>query len=246
MPMTFTPRRLLPRVATRPRRDAAASLHEPLLISYLTLRKLVGGLGMLLPVMLALGGWWVERPLHVEPSLSAYYHTPLRDVFVGTMFAIGVFLSAYRGHDQRDSRAGTSACVGAVGLALFPTAPLVPESRTAVVVGHVHLGFASVFFLSLAYFSLCLFTESARTQAPTLEKQRRNRVYRGCGLVMLAALGLIIGYQALPDTAKLAMESHSPVFWLESTAIMAFGVSWFTKGEGLALLKDKRPGQAAN
>jgi len=33
------------------------------------------------------------------------------------------------------------------------------------------------------------------------------------------------------------LERYAPIFWLEGIAVIAFGVSWLTKGE--AILKDK-------
>ena len=38
-----------------------------------------------------LGGWATE----FQGSMSAYYHTGMRDIFVGTLCAIGVFLLIY-------------------------------------------------------------------------------------------------------------------------------------------------------
>jgi hypothetical protein len=32
-------------------------------------------------------------------------------------------------------------------------------------------------------------------------------------------------------------EAYKPGYWLEALAVLAFGISWFTKGE--AILKDK-------
>jgi hypothetical protein len=41
---------------------------------------------------------------------------------------------------------------------------------------------------------------------------------------------------ALP-AVKTVVERLTPVFWLESLAVVAFGVSWLTKGE--TILKDQ-------
>ena len=40
-----------------------------------------------------------------------------------------------------------------------------------------------------------------------------------------------------PGWAANAVDSLAPIFWLESLAVVAFGVSWLTKGE--AILKDE-------
>jgi hypothetical protein len=39
-------------------------------------------------------------------------------------------------------------------------------------------------------------------------------------------------------TLKVTIAALDPVFWLESIAVFAFGVSWFVKGEGI--LEDEK------
>jgi hypothetical protein len=59
----------------------------PLVLSYLTLRKAVGWIGLTLPIILAIGGFifqaFADRPLKIEPSVSSYYFTGMGTVFVG-------------------------------------------------------------------------------------------------------------------------------------------------------------------
>jgi hypothetical protein len=65
-------------------------------------------------------------------------------------------------------------------------------------------------------------------------KRIRNGVYLACGIIILVCIMLIAASNLLPlDASILAVH---PTFWLESLAILAFGVSWFVKGE--AILKD--------
>ena len=60
-------------------------------------------------------------------------------------------------------------------------------------------------------------------------------MYRVCGCVMLACIALVGIVGLLPN--KTFADQFNPVFWLESTAVVAFGVSWLTKGE--TIFKDK-------
>ncbi len=196
---------------------------EDALVSYLTLRRAVGAMGVLLPPVLALGCILMGWCRGLEPSISAYYGTGMRDVMVGTLFAIGWFLFAYRGYDRRDDLAGNLACGFAIAVALFPTTSDTSAIRT------VHWLAATGLFLVLAYFSLVLFTKTDPAQPPTPRKRLRNRIYKACGVIMLACIALIALYALLPGAAGLA--SLQPVFWLESAALWAFGVSWFVKGE---------------
>lgn len=75
---------------------------EPSIISYLTLRKFIGFLGMGLPFILLIGGWW-DFGEGIQSSVSAYYHTGMRNAFVGILFALGVFLMTYKGYDWVDN-----------------------------------------------------------------------------------------------------------------------------------------------
>ncbi|WP_424187067.1 DUF998 domain-containing protein [Actinokineospora sp. G85] len=192
--------------------------------SYLFLRRAIGLIGLLLPVVLIAGGLIVDGGLF--NSISGYYHGSLRDVFVGSMCAVGVFLISYRGYDRVDEVVGNIAAVAAIGVALFPTAPAGADGAERVV-GVLHLVFAAVFFLALAFFCLVLFRRSD-DPAPTPRKRARNGVYLACGLVIVASLALI-ALCALLDLAS----ALRPALWLETAAILAFGLAWLTKGEAV-------------
>ncbi|WP_372668129.1 DUF998 domain-containing protein [Amycolatopsis kentuckyensis] len=200
---------------------ATRSPQSTLVHSYLFLRRAIGLIGLALPVVLIFGKQLAQGG-DLIGSLSGYYYTDLRDVFVGAMCAVGVFLLAYYGHDFVDNVASSVAGLGAIGLALFPAAPdhdVTAWDRTS---GVLHLTFAAVFFLMLAYFCLRLFPHDGEQPRGT------GIVYRGCGAVILAALVLI----ALTSWLRLVPEWH-PALWLESVAVWAFGVAWLLKGQTL-------------
>ena len=207
-----------------------------LVLSYLTLRKAVGVLGISLPFVLSLGALMIFR-VRAPESISAFYYTGMGDVFVGTLCAIGVFLLAYKGHDRCDELAGAFAGVCAIGVALFPTTPSVDPTTLEKAIGAAHLVFAALFFLTLAYFSLCLFTKTDKERTPTRQKIWRNRVYRACGYTIVAGIVLIAVYALLPEGIEKVLSAYNPVCWLESIAVVAFGMSWLTKGE--TILQDQ-------
>lgn len=194
-------------------------------VSYLTLRRVVGLLGVLLPVLLAVGCFVLGSCAELESSISAYYGTEMRDVLVGVLFVIGWFLFSYKGYERKDDIAGDLACFFALGVALFPTTSASEAIRT------VHFISAAAFFLVLAYFSLFLFTQTKKGVPPTPEKRTRNRIYVACGVIMLACIASVALYNAFLQDAPVA--AVKPVFWLESLALWAFGWSWFVKGETL-------------
>jgi hypothetical protein len=208
-----------------------------LVLSYLKLRKAIGLLGACLPFVLAIG-LFVLYSKGLQGSISGYYHTEMRDVFVGTLCAIGVFLFSYRGYDNKDRVAGNFAAVFAIATAIFPTPPPVPNPTDMdKVKGAIHFISAALFLLTLAYFSLRLFTKTDPKHSPTQQKLNRNRIYRVCGYTIVAAIALIAIYKLLPDDIANRLAELKPVFWLESFAVVAFGISWLTKGE--MILKDQ-------
>lgn len=210
--------------------------HDSLLISYLFLRKLIGLLGVALPFVLAIGAGLLSG-LDVQDSVSAYYYTVMRDVFVGILFAIAVFMFAYQGYDRKDNIVGNAVCFGAIGVALFPVAPAAGGTSAQETLGMLHYLSATLFFLMLACFSLVLFRKTNPAVPPTPEKLRRNRVYFVCGVAILAAIGMIALLKVFPGLQNAVFLTDAPVFWLEALAVVAFGFSWLVKGE--AILADQ-------
>ncbi len=211
---------------------ATRAPEDVVVVSYLTLRRVVGVLGMALPVVVAVWGFVLQRGLHLLPSISDYYSLRTRDAFVGILFTIAWFLYTYRGYDRKDDLAGDWAGLFALGVALSPNSGTPLEQI-------LHYLSATGLFLVLAYFSAVLFTKSGGS--PTPRKLIRNHVYRACGLAMLLCIALIALYQATLTGTPVAR--LNPVFWLEALALWAFGVSWFVKGE--TILKDKEPARPA-
>jgi hypothetical protein len=207
------------------RAAAAERTDGRLLISYLTLRRVVGILGVLLPVLVVVGDNLWGSQLGIRPSISDYYQSIARDVFVGVLFVIGWFLYSYRGYDRQDDLAGNFACGFAMGVALFPAASSVP------LVGTLHFVSAALLFSILAYFSWFLFTKTAVGRKPTSEKLLRNRVYRSCAVGIVTSLLLIVVFKLF--FTKTVVASGQPVFWLETAALWCFGLSWFVKGNTL-------------
>ena len=207
-----------------------------LVMAYISLRRAIGILGVLLPLILSLGAVALFKT-GLQHSISSYYYTGMRDVFVGTLCAIGVFLLSYKGYERKDDWAGNVACLFAGCVALLPTTPAGMTTALEKTIGTLHLVFAALFFLVLAYFSLHLFTKTDETKTPTSRKRWRNRVYRVCGYTILAAIALMVLLAIQNPQLKADLQGYNPIYWLESIAIVAFGVSWLTKGE--AILGDK-------
>ena len=91
--------------------------------SYLWLRAFVGILGILVPLVLVFAepALFDDRPFMLG-SLSAYYYSGVRDFFVGSLCAIGVFLVAYKIVDRSwENLVSIAAAIAVIAVALFPT-----------------------------------------------------------------------------------------------------------------------------
>lgn len=195
------------------------------IISYLTLRTLIGSFGILLPIVLAVGGFISTGSFTLESSISSYYDTPMRDVFVGILFVLGFFLLAYKGYKPIDNIAATLGFVFALGVALCPS------SSSVKAVWVVYFVSAGLLFGVFVFFSLYLFTKTHEGEEPTPGKKRRNTVYWICGLaIVFFLLIMALCFIFLPPQVR---EAYKLIFWLETGALWAFGISWLVKGRFL-------------
>jgi hypothetical protein len=216
--------------------------NNDLVLSYLTLRKAVDFLGIALPIVLILGAILIGDCAGLQDSISDYHNTAMRDVFVGFLCAIALFLFAYSGYDKLDSIMAKSAGVLGFMVALFPDDPDTNSTCTIQCAQNipdwmstVHFISAATFLLILAYFSIFLFTKTGGKPL-TPEKKKRNMIYRICGYTIISCLVLLaIYFSVKPLQAKFS--AYSPVLISEALALWAFGFSWIVKGE--AILKDK-------
>jgi hypothetical protein len=212
----------------------------------LTLRRAIGILGPALPLIVAVGAVTLGNCTGIQRSISMYYNTVMRNVFVGIITATALFMFAYRGYDYRDRIAGVAAFVFALGIAFFPPSKdmiincnyNIPQLQRADWVRTVHLLSASLYFLTLSVISFFLFTRTDPENVVfTPEKKRRNIIYRICGIVIFISLLLIAIYMYFIYPKNPQFDQYHPIFWLESSALLAFAVSWLIKGE--VALKDK-------
>src|SRR6476620_1086622 len=95
-------------------------LDNEFIISFFRLRKALGYIGILMPLVVKGGAKYIDR-LPLLNSISASYHTRMRDIFVGTLVSVGVFLFCYRGPDKQDNWLTNIAGLCALGIALIAT-----------------------------------------------------------------------------------------------------------------------------
>lgn len=208
---------------------------NPDLISPKTLRKIIGILALSLPAVLIVGAALFQNCQWVQNSISAYYHTVMRNFFVGVLSAISVCFLAYKGYGKTDALVANLASVFALGVAFFPTsvnAPFtdcLPQIIDNGIIGTFHFICAALLFCLLAFFCLFLFTKHGPN--PTQKKLTRNTVYRWCGYIILFCIVAIALYFWWLKAAFPALEMYRPVFYLEALALISFSASWLTKAE---------------
>jgi hypothetical protein len=190
---------------------------------------LIGYIGLLLPlflIFLAVVRDGVVQWRSLE-SISAYYYSGAVTAFVGMLVALALFLFTYRGYENKyhwaDRAVSITAAVTALGVALFPTAA--PNGTPALswwspMTGVLHYICATVLFSMFAVFALLLFPLTAKDEDVSRDKRRRNRIFRSCGIVIVASI----------IWASVAGHNERSIFWPESAALAAFAVSWLVKG----------------
>ena len=221
--------------------------------SYLFFRKCVGVIGIALPIVLVIGTMILENHLVILDSISSYYYSVTRNIFVGSLCAIAIFLICYR-YEHLDDFVSTVAGASAIGVALFPTTPDKATGQQ-IAIGWAHGVFAACFLLALATFALWIFRKTdqkfkLKNDNGTIEfydnrtrrKKQRDKIYLSCGITILACLVLLVLIalvQNLLLSGKPWLPSLYPILVLECIALWAFGFAWFVKGETLGFLKDK-------
>jgi len=260
MPETKAPLRpSLAELATsdRPTDDAAAqeavNLQSRILYlrSYLLERAIIGFIGVSLPVVIIAGDNLLrtDGPV-VRNSLSAYYYSGMRDFFVGSLFAVGLFLITYKIFERTLNNVLTAiAGVAAFLVAFFPTdrTPTETVGLTPIqshlgerTVSHIHYTSAGVFIVSLAIISFFFGVQEGRRSSQRAGCRARMSpafwrwFHWACATVTLLAVAFTV-----LATRNRMFHGYSLLIG-ESIAVVAFGLSWLFKGLELDVLKGPR------
>ena len=205
-----------------------------LVLSYIGVRRAIGISGLVLPILLGPVGYFLFG-VEIQDNMSSYYHTPLRDIFVGMMCAIGIFLLCYRGYHWVENWTANIGCVSALGVALFPLDANSDPLHQRSIVGYIHTFSGGVFFLTLAFYSLYHFPRTSN-KADEFEQHpwERNFIYRSSGLLILTSMSVMGFYLFLLSASwKDRLNTYNLLFWMEWLAVWAFAAAWLTKGRTL-------------
>lgn len=205
-------------------------------IDTIRLRKTVGWLGMLLPIIvLVLCLVFQCVPGHIFPdSISAtYYFAPTITPFMGILIAASILLMCYRGYEKTDDVVNTLTGIAGLCICLFPCSSpemyemgLIPDyvgtfQLPVGISGWIHNIAAVVFFGLLAYNVLFLFTKSSGIM--TDNKKKRNLIYKICGIGMVVALLAIV--------VVTIFNIYAGTWAVEAVALFFFGIAFLTKAD---------------
>lgn len=217
---------------------------ERLLRSYFFIRLALGVIGFAIPLML----WGLDSIVFkggqsLKGSLSAYYHTGARDLFVAALSVTGFLLITYMVGDSEKLgyKLSTVAGVAALGIAFLPTkrigltegatlcgpgpsslprpdgcAPLQQAFGESIVAG-IHFFFTGLFIVMIA--AICWFVFA--------KNERHAGLYKLCaGVIALAMLITLVGTGI--------GRSFDIQFWIqplyigEVMSVYAFALAWLT------------------
>jgi hypothetical protein len=228
--------------------------YEP---SSLVFRIGIGGMALLFLAIIIFGNMIVTGP-GILDAISAYYYSPMRNFFIGSLSVLGTLLICYR-YQRVDKIAGIVAGLCVIGLAIFPRDPGTNATTQEIWIGRAHWAFSIGFLLTIVFMVLYLFTLSdknpslmqqeknwfwtivytvrrpfMRSGQKTLPRRKlwRNRAYLVCGGIMIVFLVLCLTDQVF-YSSNPQLESISPVFWCELIPLLAFSFAWIVKGVGI-------------
>jgi hypothetical protein len=229
---------------------------QPVLISSRILMGMIGILGLLLPLSLVFISMIVDDCFEVQSSISAYYHTMSRDIFVGILCSLAFAFFAYRGYYEKfwfnDALIGNLSAIFALGVAFFPTSIGLNETSNCVPVCNtdvsnvIHYTSAILLFICLAIFAIFQFTKTeegyiffdGRWKRQTITKKYENLFYIFCGLLIVLCLILAGLFMISSEEIKQKLSFFNPIFTLETVMIWAFSFAWLRKSKYFGMIEN--------
>jgi hypothetical protein len=198
------------------------------IISYQKLRILIGLIGFLLPVILIIGSIIQGGPENIEDSISSYYYTDFRDIFVGSLFVLGFFLLSYKGKSNVETWVTNTGFVFSLGIALFPC------KAECKIICVLHCLSAVLLFAMFASFSLWLFRKDLFAKKTNKVLKRINVVYICTGIALIVGIiGLILFFVFCSIFNIKESDNSKIVLIFEVLGLFSFAYAWFTRAHFL-------------
>ena len=216
---------------------------QPIQQSDYRIRKLIGILGLALPILLP-----ISEGILLS-SMSHYYYQPLSSLlFIIVLSSFGLFLISYKGYkidsttekisdDLLTNIGGISALI----VVFIPTYCL--ESNSSIIdeicttknyplLGHankimntIHLVAAGIFIFIMGWMSKYKFTRGRDTL--------NNAIYKWCGNIVWLAILLLIALVIIEFFIPNFHITSYDIFLLETLAVIPFGIAWLVKGKAM-------------
>lgn len=210
--------------------------------TYTSLRIGLVVIAFAFPLVLWLGGLWRDSP-GLRGSMSAYYHSAMRDWFVGALFAIGACLYLYKGFTSKENLLLNLAALFAVGVAIFPMGwppknwppqgwPNEPLCNTFTA-GYVHVTCAVLAFLCIALVCWFCASDTLPLMQDPARREKFHRAYLWLGIAMLVSPLIAVAL-------KFTLGQSSYVFLAELTAMYVFAAYWLVKSREIAATKAEK------
>jgi len=197
--------------------------------------------------MLIAWNWIAGDKTIVPTSMSGSYYTSARNLFVGSLCALGVFLILYQ-HTVLQNLCTWCAGAFALLVAFAPTAPAPPATEPQWV-NYLHHAAAGALILTLGVFCFVLERgdaagavgfdpdEPARYSAQPLVPGWRKILYFICGALVLLS-GFFALYTGIWPTSWST--GWSSLYLFEAVAVFAFGIAWITAAAVRAITIQQR------
>jgi len=223
-----------------------ANAHDDFVQTYFALRVALGSVALALPLALFAVGATLQG-IRLQPSISAYYHSDARDLFVGALFAIGLGLIAYKGFSRREDWALNIGGVLACCIAFFPMPPadalgcilggdpqtyleasaLYDRTSAQALAAKLHFPAAISFYVVLG-FVMIFCSHHTLHLVPPKERRWYLAAYPALGVAfvgsMVAAFVLLKFFYSPAEACR-----DRWVFWVEVAGIVPFAAYWFIK-----------------
>ena len=233
--------------------------------TYFSLRMGLAVLAFAMPFVLYLYGK-LRHGLDLQPSMSAYFWAaakdqcatfPMRTIFVGFLFAIGVGLYVYKGLTTLENYLLNVAAICAALVAIYPerlsltegdqrlaqlfdTCPAVQTWATLPSLP-IHYIAAVTLFVLLAIVAWFCASKSLEYLPAGNDPAKFRRTYKGIAIAMILfpIAGFVVAF-------VFGFASHK-VFFIEAAGILTFGIYWAVKSRELALSRlEKDPVEAVH
>lgn len=209
------------------------SLYE---VGYVKLRTGMGVLAIVFPFIFLFSSLLLGRT-DMQPSISDYYATREleRNLFVGILICIGVFLRLYEGYGFWENRILDVAGV------LVALVALVPVTASGFSIGNLVIpvrgtiggfNFSVHGFCAVAFF-ICIIVVSTVFSRTTLkgrpDRKKWIAIYTGIATWMFAGIGLAVLSGVFHLSLFGGMLRANWVFWAEAFGVWGFGTFWLVK-----------------